>query len=167
MAVFMQASTFHQRAFQVALVIALLSTGCFRSKDPNAALAAANSNNIQRLANLYFTYQMKHSWKGPADEAEFKEFLRSYNPDKLSRIGIDPTAIDDLFISERDEQPFKIRYSVPGSMMGSSEAVIFESEGVGGKRMVGSLDMQQREVESSEYDDLWAGKVKPAQPARQ
>ena len=105
--------------------------GCSSRTDPDSAIASVNETNLQRLANLYFTYQSKHEWRGPANEAEFKSFLRKYNPAKLTRIGIDPNAIDGLFISERDGEPFKIRYGVVGSAMGCSEPVIFESTGDG------------------------------------
>ncbi len=139
--------------------------GCGRNTDPHDALASVNETNIQRLANLYFTYQSKHDWRGPADEAKFKDFLRSYNAAKLTRIGIDPNAIDELFISERDGQPFKIRYGVAGSAMGSSEPVIFESSGDGETRLVGFLNMKQRAVDEAEYQALWAGNFSPAEPA--
>jgi hypothetical protein len=140
--------------------------GCNRVIDPNEAIASVNETNIQRLANLYFTYQMKNEWQGPDDEAEFKKFIGSYNPDKLTRIGIDPSAIDELFINERDGEPFRIRYSVAGSAMGSSEPVIFESVGVDGKRLVGFLSMEQREVDEAEYDNLWAAKGSSKQSTR-
>ena len=132
--------------------------GCTAEIDPNEALARVNDTNIKRLSNLYFTYQTKNNFKGPKNEEEFKKFLKSYNPKKLSRIGIDPTQIDGLFSSERDGQPFKIRYSVPGSPKGSSSAVVFEAEGVDGKRRVGFLNMTQREVEEAEYENLWSVK---------
>jgi hypothetical protein len=93
----------------IALLILGVFAGCGGSLDPNEAIAKVNSNNLQRLANLYFTYQMKNDWRGPADEAKFKEFIRGYNAKKLTRIGIDANAIDELFINERDGQPFKIR----------------------------------------------------------
>ena len=87
---------------------------------------------------------------------------------KLTRIGIDPASIDQIFVSERDGKPFTIRYSVVGNMMGSREPVVFEAEGVDGQRMVGFLDMTVREVGSEEYDLLLAGKgpIEKA-PARQ
>lgn len=132
--------------------------GCRSELDPNSAIAAVNETNMQRLANLYFTYQMKHAWQGPKDEQQFKEFLKEYNPDKLTRIGIDPNAIDELFVNERDGKPFKIRYSVPGSAMGSSAPVIFESTATDGHRMVGLLNMEQIEVDEDTYELLWAGK---------
>jgi hypothetical protein len=130
--------------------------GCSRRTDPDSAIASVNATNIQRLANLYFTYQSQHEWRGPANEAEFKSFLRGYNPHKLTRIGVDPNSLDTLFTSERDGQPFKIRYGVLGSAMGSSAPVIFESAGDGKERLVGFLDMQQREVDESEYNALWS-----------
>jgi hypothetical protein len=139
-------------------------SGCSNGSDPSAAIARVNETNLQRLANLYFTYQSKHNWRGPGDEAEFKAFLRSYNPDKLTRIGIDPNKLDELFVSERDGQPFKIRYGVPGSAMGSSEPVIFEATGTNGTRLVGFLNMEQREVDAAEYDALWSAAPKPAAP---
>ena len=152
--------------FVVCFLIAGVFAGCGGGTDPDKAIARVNETNIQRLANLYFTYQMKNAWQGPADEAEFKKFISSYDPKKLTRIGIDPSAIDELFVNERDGQPFKIRYSVAGSAMGSSEPVIFESVGVDGKRVVGFLNMEQREVDEAEYNDLWAGTTQPTQPRR-
>jgi hypothetical protein len=143
-----------------------VSFGCRFEIDPNAAIAKANETNIQRLANLYFTFQMKNRWQGPKDEEQFKKFLKSYSRDKLTRIGINPDSIDELFVNERDGEPFKIRYSVRGSAMGSSEPVVFESTGVDGARMVGFLNMEQREVDESEYNDLWEGKATPQQPSQ-
>jgi hypothetical protein len=139
-----------------------LLAGCSSHTDPDSAIASVNETNIQRLANLYFTYQSQHEWRGPADEAEFKSFLRGYNPHKLTRIGIDPNSLDKLFISERDGQPFKIRYGVLGSAMGSSAPVVFESAGAGKGRLVGFLDMQQREVDESEYKSLWSATASQA-----
>lgn len=145
------------RLVTCTVILGLLS-GCSGSASPESALAKANESNLQRLTNLYLAYQIENNWIGPPDEAKFKEFLKAFNPKKLTRIGIDPAATDQLFVSERDGQPFKIRYSVVGSMMGSNEPVIFEAEGVNGQRQVGALDMSVREVGSDEYDQLLAGK---------
>ncbi len=140
--------------------------GCSNSSDPTNALAKANETNLQRIANLYFAFQTENDWRGPADEAQFKKYIHSINPDKLTRIGIDPAKIDELFISERDGQPFKIRYGVPGNVRGSSEPVVFEATGDGDKRLVGFLNMQQREVDAAEYDSLWSATA-PQTPQRE
>jgi hypothetical protein len=136
--------------------------GCTSRTDPDAAIASVNTTNLQRLANLYYTYQSLHDWHGPRDEADFKSFLRGYNQHKLTRIGVDPNDIDKLFINEHDGQPFKIRYGVMGSSMGSSAPVVFESTGNGGKRLVGFLNMEQREVDDAEYNTLWSATVSPS-----
>jgi hypothetical protein len=141
--------------------------GCSSGTDPGAAVAKANSTNVKRLANLYMTFQSQHDWAGPKDETEFKDFIRSIDATKLQRINVDPAAIDAIFSSERDGKPFKIRYGVRGSSMGSSEPVIFEAVGVAGKRQIGRLNMTQLEADNAEYDALWSGKAKPEAPVRE
>ena len=136
--------------------VVILCSGC-GDQGSDAAIASVNETNVQRLANLYFAYQMKHDWKGPADEAEFKSFITAFNPQKLARIGVDPQATDELFVSQRDGQPFQFRFGVRGSAIGCSEPVVFESAGVDGKFMVGFLNMEQREVDQDEYSALLAG----------
>lgn len=148
------------------MLVACCAVGCGGDDGGAGALAQANSTNIQRLANLYFAFQTKHEFRGPKDEAEFKAFLASFNAEKLQRIGIEPGATDTLFVSERDGQPFQVRYGVRGSAMGSSEPVIFEATGVDGKRQVGFLNMTHRDVDATEYDALWAGKGPAAGPER-
>ena len=143
------------------LVMMTCFPGC--SRDPEDMLAAANDSNIQRLANLYLAYQSRNDWRGPSDEAEFKEFLNGWNPKKLTAIGVDPGAIDELFTSSRDDEPFKVRYGIPGHIMGSDAPVVFESTGVQGKRMVGFLNMTIREVGEAEYGQLWSGALDPEQ----
>ena len=143
-------------------------SGCQTEVDPNQIVAEANNSNIKRLSNLYLAFQMKNNWKGPKNEDQFKSFLKKLTPAKLERIGIDSGTIDQLFVNERDGEPFKVRYSVPGSAMGSSEPVVFEATGVDGRRMVGFLDMQLKELEGAEYDQLWNSKImKKAQPVRE
>ena len=153
------------------LLVLLAITGCAMltlsgcgGVTAESALAKANETNIKRLSNLYFSFQMKNGWKGPKDEQDFKNFLNSYSPKKLERIGIDPNAIDELFISSRDGQPFRIRYGVPGSAMGSTEPVVFESTGVDGKFLVGFLDMRTEEFDAAGADELFNAKPAKADP---
>jgi hypothetical protein len=150
--------------FRIVLTVCLAAMtflmGC-GEPDPGDLLAQANNTNLRRLANLYATFQSRHDWRGPADEAEFKAFLKGWNPSKLAKIGVDPNAIDKLFMNDRDGEPFKIRYGVPGHVLGSNAPVIFESKGVGGKRLVGSLNMTTQEVDAAEYQRLWSSGTPP------
>ena len=134
------------------LFVLLATIGCGRTS-PDDAIRASNKSNIQRLSNCYAMYQFNNGWQGPKDEASFKEYLNGVRPKILERMGI--TDVDAIFVSERDGQPFKVRYAVNGTARGTSEAVVFESEGSGGKKMVGFLNMTQREVDQAEYDELF------------
>ena len=62
---------------------------------------------------------------------------------------------DEIFISERDSQPFKIRYGISSDR---DEAIVFEAVGVDGKRMVGFFT--PRELDPADYDAYWTGKKK-------
>lgn len=142
-------------------------TGCGNADMRDTVIAKANSTNMARLSSLYRFYQDKNGYVGPEDEATFKEFVKQMDVRTLTRISVDPNDLDKLFVSERDGQPFKIRYGVVGSARGCSEAAIFENEGQDGKRMVRFLNGAEREVESGEYDDLFEGKIAaPAAPKR-
>ena len=143
----------------LVLTALVLLGGCRGGIDPQEELAKANATNLQRLASLYWTFQSEHNWMGPKDEASFRKFIQSYNRDQLARVGVDADSIDGLFVCSRDNEPFKFRWSVMGSMMGSSEPVVFESTGVDGQRRVGFLNMEQQEVDAARYDLLWTGQA--------
>jgi hypothetical protein len=142
-----------------ALLVAL--AGC--SKDTTAAqVAALNTSNIQRLANMYSAFQNYRGGHGPKDDQEFKAFITNFDPPKLQMRGIDPRSMDALFTSERDSKPFKIRYQVGGGK-GSVAPVIFEEVGKEGKKQVAFTgNSKVEELDGATYAELWAGKTRPA-----
>ena len=142
-----------------ALVAMIFTIGCGKADVRDKVIGDLNKNNIQRLANLYTYYQARNKWEGPTDEADFKEFIKQVDTAMLTRIGTTADSVDDLFICERDNEPFQIKYGIPTGPHGSSEAAIFEKTGVSGKRMIAFLNQTQREVESSEYDTLFGADV--------
>ena len=120
-------------------------------------VAALNSSRIRQLYNCYSLYAHYNQFRGPKDEATFKEFLLRPKYEKnLKMMQIDRNALDDIFLSERDGKPFKIRYGVNGV---GDKAIIFETEGVDGKRMV-ALETPQ-ELDDQEYEAYWSGQKKP------
>lgn len=146
----------------VAIVcVGLLTvTGC-GGLSQDDAVGQQNDTNIKRLSNLYYRFQSAHSWNGPESEEEFREYVKNDVPEFIKeRIGF--TTVDELFVSQRDGEPFKIRLEVAGSARGCNEPAIFEAVGVGGKRNVGFLNMLQREVDEQEYNNLWEGNFDPA-----
>jgi hypothetical protein len=148
-----------------ALVFGLALIGC-RDSVSNQ-VASMNKSNIQRLSNLYAGHQNMMGGKGPKDEASFKNWVKEYDKAKLEMMGIDPNKTDDLFKSERDGEPFKIRFNVGGGR-GSVAAVVFEQTGKDGKRQVGFTGGNVEEVDDAKYKELLTGKqaniVPPAAP---
>lgn len=143
-------------------LIAVLA-GC-SGDETSKQIAAMNKSNIQRLANMYAAHQNTKGGSGPKDEAAFKEFIKAWAPDKLVAMSIDAANVDKTFISERDGKPFKIRYSVGGGR-GSSDAVVFETEGKDGKKQVAYTNNVVEDVDDATYKDLLAGKKSATAPA--
>lgn len=62
-----------------------------------------------------------------------------------------------MFISERDGQPFKIRWGLRGFY---DHAIVFEAEGIDGKREIGLTETIEI-ADDAVYEDYWSGKIKP------
>jgi hypothetical protein len=154
----------HRAVAGVAVAVLLAGMiGC--SNKVAEQVAAMNTSNSQRLANMYSAYQNFRGGQGPTDESELKKFIQEYDPARLKMMGIDPDKLDALFTSERDHKPFKIRYKVGGGR-GSVAAVVFEQEGVGGKKQVAYTgNTKVEEVDDATYQQLLAGKGSSQPPA--
>jgi len=155
----------HVRAAAVlgAAVLAGLA-GCSRDRTAQE-VAALNKSNIQRVANLYSAHQAYKGGRGPASEAEFKEFVTQFDKEKLQMMGVNAGDVAGLFTSERDGKPFKVRYNVGGGR-GAVAPVVFEQEGKNGLRQVGFTgNAKVEEVDAATYDQLWAGKAGTEPPA--
>jgi hypothetical protein len=149
----------------VAAVATLLGglAGCSRDKTASD-VAAMNASNIQRLANIYAAHQNYKNGRGPNDEAEFRAFIKDFDPTKLTMMKIDPGNLDAVFTSERDGKPFKIRYKVGGGR-GSVDAVVFEQTGKDGTKQVGFTGGKVENADDALYAQLWSGKGGVQPPA--
>lgn len=136
--------------------------GCNRDRTAGA-VADMNPDNAHRLSNLYAAHQNFKGGKGPKDEAAFKTFVREFDATKLGMMGVDPANVDVVFVSDRDGQPFKVRYGVGGGR-GSNDPVVFEQVGKDGKKQVGYTSGTVQELADGEADRLLA--AKPAPPAK-
>jgi hypothetical protein len=141
----------------------IVVTGC-TANNIAQGVANANNNNIKRVANFYAGYAMHNGTQGPKNVEELKRFLQDTVPaDKFEMIGVDPKNIDATFVSERDHKPFNIRWDivVPPT---SAVPLVFEADGVGGKKQVCDSGGQVREVDDAEYQRLWGAKTSAAAP---
>lgn len=116
------------------------------------------STNIKKLHGSYTLYLQEHSFEGPENEEEFKNYLKT-DPTAihlLKRIDVTPETVDEMFIGDRDGEPFVIRYGLDGV---ADHAIVFEAVGVEGKRLVALAD--PIEVENDEYNDYLSGAIEP------
>ncbi|MEL7498469.1 MAG: hypothetical protein AAFN77_12730 [Planctomycetota bacterium] len=141
--------------------LTLTLAGCTGGSSPEQSIADSNQTNCHRLVNLYVRFQTQHRWNGPKDEAEFKAYINEQEPVILSRMGVDASDVESLFVSEVDNAPFVIRYRVRGSARGSNEAVVFEKDGSGGVYRVGFTSSKVEEIEDqARYKGLLDGSIK-------
>lgn len=128
------------RKYISAAMLVLVALGCGSSETDVAAIIQLNNDsNGKRLANLYYMYQsMNPRLTGPKNDDDFRKFIQSRHPSQLTEMGVDRSQLEELFVSERDGEPFVIRYGVklPGSGGGHHQAVVFERQGVDGKAVV-------------------------------
>jgi len=146
------------------LVVAVVAlAGCGRGPlGDEDLIKAANPSNIHRLTNLYSVFADQNRGVGPKDEKQFRGFIAKLSQEQLARMGIDGAALDSLFLSERDSQPFEIKYGQKkpdgrGQTQGGSGtvpevAVIVETVGVNGVRQAGFLGT--RAVKSIDSVDI-------------
>ena len=150
---------FHLSAAVFAGLI-LLFAGC---GDGLPTLRDLNDTNIRRLHSCYKIYMNGNSLTGPESKEELLEYLNTDLTAKvlLKRMDLNPDEISNVFVSERDGQPFKIRWGLKGIQ---DHAIVFESEGIDGKRMVAFS--RPRELDAAEYDGFWSGELKGAMPGQ-
>jgi hypothetical protein len=140
----------------VLLSCSVLIMGC-SSHDPASRIGEMNDMRIKQLANLYMAHQTRNGSNGPKDEAAFREFIQKKMPaHRLEMMRVDPAKIDELFVSDRDGQPFVIRYGQSGGVM-SKTPVVFEKEGKDGTLQVAFTNGQVEEVDSTRYQELLQG----------
>lgn len=147
----------------LCMPLGCLLVGCSSDKTAEQ-VAAMNTSNIQRLGNIYAAFQNYKGGRGPKDEAEFKDFIKNYDLNKLKMMGIDPDNLDAVFTSENDRKPFKLRFGVGGGR-GSSDPVVFEQDGANGKRRVGFTGGKVEEVDDATYKLMLAGKAGSTGPS--
>jgi hypothetical protein len=157
------------------LIVPLLLVGCGASSDRRTD----GERRLQTLAQMYTRCAATHKGIPPADEKAFKEFINGIAAEEKAAMKI--TNVDELFVSPRDQQPFKVRYGqrsgggVPGvgggapggsppdttvgpgsgaPGVGLSPIIAYEQTGANGKRYVAFATGEVREVSADEAQGL-------------
>lgn len=146
-------------AFGLATIIAI--TGC--TPPPNGDISHLTNTNIKKLYAAIGTYMKMNNYRGPKSKEELVKFFEENKRAQtiLGRCGVDAENILEIFESERDGEPFVVRYGLNGV---ADYALVFEAVGVDGLRQVALS--QPVEVDEETYDDYLNGKIEPARPQR-
>ena len=149
----------------LAGVVTILTLGLAGCRDPVAAqVAAMNDTNLKKVSSLYRFYQYRNGWRGPQDASELRGFAAQAPKKNLELMRIDPLLFDELLVSERDGQPAKVRW---GLAIGPTDIqpLVFEAEGINGKRIVVFSDARTEEVDAARYEALWSKGGRPTENA--
>ena len=152
----------------VAAVVAFgIATGCQPSPQQQVkdAYRAGFRENGRRVAVLYATFMGSptkpvsgpNGFSGPKDEAELRKFIAASSSEALEDMGIKSAESPELFTSERDGQPFRVRYGITGPTT-TTYAVLCEAKGVNGRVKVFKSDGSSLEVAADEAEAYMAGK---------
>jgi hypothetical protein len=115
---------------------------------------AEETSSLKPLVIFYGQFTGQHQGRPPADEAEFKAYIKTLDPSALKSFNI--TDAESLFVSPRDKKPYVILYGgangPPGP--GGQPVVAYEQEGVMGKRYVASNLGAVEEVDDKRFREL-------------
>ena len=131
-------------AITLLAAIAFLTSGC------RSSATGANKQESSRLKPLVVLYTaattaLSHP---PKSEAEFKKFMASQKGKMLDMLHVQNP--DELFISERDGQPYVVLYG-PAANGKLRDVIAYEKDGVDGKRMVGYATGMVSELDAEHF----------------
>ncbi len=156
------------RRWHVSLAIVLFAlAGCGGVAVDNRS---EGEKRLLTVAMMYNRYAAAHQGAPPPDEKALKQFINSLPV--AEGAGMKITKVDELFISQRDQKPFKVRYGlqtgggvpeVPGgpggpgapSGVASTAAVIaYEETGLNGKHYAAFATGEVHEITDEEFQKL-------------
>jgi hypothetical protein len=137
----------------VLLALATIS-GCGANE-----LESRTAQRLRGLARVYLDYAVPKNGSGPDSEQTFRKHLRGLPDFVLQTNGIDTAEGDAVFTSERDGEPFVIRYGVKIGMISgtAAPAIAHEKTGKNGKRLVVLANARVELVDEARFRELFSG----------
>jgi hypothetical protein len=108
------------RSFLAAALIgtALIPTPGCGSDDLDSSTAV----KLRAVGNMYLDYVVMKNGAGPDTEARFKAHVGSKPDQVLQPAGIDRNDLNGLFVSDRDGEPFVVRYGLKVTGVSGTDA---------------------------------------------
>lgn len=131
---------------RLAVILLLAVLGC-TGEDGSAPVA--ESRRLRTVTTFYTAMQSKQG-RAPTNEQEFKTFISQNGGPMLEQAGV--ASVDELFVSERDGQPFVVLYKPSTAVQ--SDVIAHEGAGVNGKRLVAHSMGAIEEVDETRFREL-------------
>jgi hypothetical protein len=128
----------------------LVSTWGCESSETRSALKEETSR-LKPLVLMYGQALGQNGGRPPANEEQFKSFIAKQGEYMLQSYKLD--SIDELFISERDGEPYVVFYGKP-SPGATPGLCAYEKVGVNGNRYVGYTLGIIEEVDEAHFREL-------------
>lgn len=119
------------------------TAGCGSS---TGTAAKQERSHLKLLAVLYDS-ACSTLHRPPQNEAEFKKELAAQKGKMLEVLHVDN--VEEVFISERDGQPYVVQYGTPNPK--APTVVAYEKAGVGGRRLVGFTNGSVAELDEAKF----------------
>ena len=128
----------------LAVALLTLQPGCNSAKKETLRKELSHV----RIATMLYNKAASDLGRVPKDEQEFKKVITD------AKIDLGPfkvQSIDEIFVSDRDQQPLVIAYGGPPP---NSDVVVYEQTGVDGKRLIGHRIGMVEEVDEAAFREL-------------
>lgn len=134
------------RKYAALALVVLFGTGCAGG---DRLASSGESTRLLALASMHARFQSA-TGRPPADEQQFKNFIAERGA-TLKRMGVN--SVEEIFVSERDGQPFVVVYGKRPSGMAAS-IVAYERQGVDGRRLVAHSMRMIEEVDDERFREI-------------
>lgn len=140
-----------QWSFALLSLSWVVAAGCQRQTGRELEPVEANVKNI---AIFYGRYMSQNRGRTPPDREALKKFIASHPAAELAALKI--TAVEQLFVSPRDEQPYVVLYGakLPPPGPSGSPVVAYEKDGVEGRRFVAFANAGVDELDDARFREL-------------
>lgn len=146
----------------LATSLLVFISGCGHGDARTANLEKAreiNKHNVAKLRSCIGLYCLRNEMKAPKSEKQLSSFLTSGKVNRnLERLDLTVDSVSDIFSSDRDGQPLKVRWGV------RTGPIAFETEGVDGIRLVAAHDKVLKVDSDEEFDRLLRGEYEFGPP---
>ena len=139
------------RSFALPLLLIVALVGC---NSPQAKQSLGReSSHLRWLMRMYILAAQQG--RTPKSDEEFKQFINGLDAGTRDRTfsAAGVSSADELFISERDGQPYVMVYGRPPAGVAPG-LVAYEQQGADGRRYVGYSVGMVEEVDQERFDKL-------------